>query len=650
MGKTKNKGRRGKADCPTGLPSVRDILKEEEEMCSDNEDLTLPSAYRNGSIRPTIKSIIDKLQSVSVEDKECACCTLATLAEQTEALPVILDNAVVKSTAPLVTDPSVVVRHAAVGALRNLSVCGDHDVCEAMVEQDVMTPLVALFKTQYAVGWQPQKPIEGKIDSVKEIFIDGVYLLCNLCESSSKAVRTFNKEQLVAHLVPCLNVEVYGQHVAIAVAQCLHTVSEDNAELVANLCQKENAEIVDRLLDLPCQDAGSTLLGVLGAGIIFNMNGEELSGCSAALLGKLMGVLSNALTVNAIPMVCAVVEKLQTSKERDTSEESLNWILSAQQVALEVLINICCSNGDGDNWEDVGSSDASDDVSCDDVDMEDDSPVVKFPLTVSAEVHERIISYGFMEKMLAKIEVPNEDVRKSLQKCEKGRKLYKKLLTLQCRALLGVNNLTTCLDVHDLGGPERLYSLWVSLGQLAFQQTGETGLELLEATTSAMSAILQKLAEIKSTQFEQFSLQDLQKLCELVQNAPDPRIRANGIRIIGNLGCLLGNSLSPNSSVLIKGIGTFLLDNCNKESELWVESEALDALFDVFAEDHVDPLLVELGIIEKLKNILPSLKHKINVQRKTLGEHLPIIMTAKTNLVRFINYKTTVLSGKGETH
>lgn len=621
--------------------------------CDDVPDLHgCDSNSKNGSVRMAIKSLLEKLQSAGVEDKECACCTLTSLAEQSEALSLLLEHKVVKAVAPLMTSSSVVVRHAAVSALRSLSVCGDHDVCEAMVEQDVMTPLVALLKKQYAPGWHPQKPIEGKIDSVKETFTEALHLLCNLCESSSRAVRAFNKEQLVTVLLPCLNLETYGPSVVIAVAYCLHTVSEDNAELMDRLSETPNVEVINSLLCLPSSDAGSTLIKVLSCGIIVNMQSEELSRCTPALLGNLMKVLSDALEVNVAPLMMTIAAKFTTSQESSTSEESIEWLVSAQQIALEVLINICCSNDDEDNWDDVASSDTSDEIPCFNVSMEeDDCSSSKFPLNISAEVHERIASYELHSKALKKIPVLSEDVSNALQKSARGRKLHKKLLTLQIRALLCINNLTMCLDMHDLGGPDRLYELWVNLGQMAFQQKDQSQSELLEATTSAMSAILKKLTEVKSTLFDQCTLQDIQKLCELMQHVPDPRVRTNGIRIFGSLGCLLGNSATPNAKVLLKAIGTFLLDECCKDKiELWVEAEALDALFDVFADDHLDTVFFEIGGIDRLKNILPIFKHKISAQGKTLGEHFPIIMTAKTNLVRFIKYKTMVKSGNGVSH
>lgn len=41
---------------------------------------------------------------------------------------------------------------------RNLSACGNQEVCEDMVKEDVMTPLTALLTEVRAVGFPPHTP------------------------------------------------------------------------------------------------------------------------------------------------------------------------------------------------------------------------------------------------------------------------------------------------------------------------------------------------------------------------------------------------------------------------------------------------------------------------------------------------------------
>ena len=50
----------------------------------------------------------------------------------------------------------------------------------------------------------------------------------------------------------------------------------------------------------------------------------------------------------------------------------------------------------------------------------------------------------------------------------------------------------------------------------------------------------------------------------------------------------------------------------SKDTDLWVVAEALDAIFDVFGEDHIDAIVREIGLVEKLKTVAPVLKSKVN--------------------------------------
>lgn len=55
-----------------------------------------------------------------------------------------------------------------------------------------------------------------------------------------------------------------------------------------------------------------------------------------------------------------------------------------------------------------------------------------------------------------------------------------------------------------------------------------------------------------------------------------------------------------------------MLDVCSKCADILVVAEALDSMFDVFAEDHVDYIAKEIRLLEKLKHIKKSLEPKVN--------------------------------------
>lgn len=91
-----------------------------------------------------------------------------------------------------------------------------------------------------------------------------------------------------------------------------------------------------------------------------------------------------------------------------------------------------------------------------------------------------------------------------------------------------------------------------------------------------------------------------------------PEIRANLIRMIGILALLLVNNLNEATSNVICTITEFILDQALKENEVWVLSEALDTIVDLYSEDETDLLAAKVKLVEKLTVLAPILKNKVN--------------------------------------
>lgn len=70
---------------------------------------------------------------------------------------------------------------------------------------------------------------------------------------------------------------------------------------------------------------------------------------------------------------------------------------------------------------------------------------------------------------------------------------------MRCRALLCINNLVSNLSPEELGKHDGLWELWSVIGTEVFQQANKEEVEVLEASTCAMRAVLQRLWELKTT-------------------------------------------------------------------------------------------------------------------------------------------------------
>lgn len=184
---------------PLGIPSVREMSLNDE----------LSSEHPEGAIA----IISDQLQSASVEEKMCGLQSMAFLSQNQQKAAAIIDSDIVKIAAPLLMDPNKNIRNAVAGALRSLSLCGV-EVCENLVEQDVLTPLLELMNEYASAEWTPTidhsvTHVE-QLDQMSDTFLQAVNLVWNLCESTSIALEHFNQTNILESFIRYLDYKVFG--------------------------------------------------------------------------------------------------------------------------------------------------------------------------------------------------------------------------------------------------------------------------------------------------------------------------------------------------------------------------------------------------------------------------------------------------------
>ncbi|KAJ1524347.1 hypothetical protein ONE63_010849 [Megalurothrips usitatus] len=674
MGKAKKERSRGPRHNPVGLNG--DNVMDEEEIRG--------SVSSRSKSECLIQSVLDQLQSQSEDGKLCGLHLLADVFDG-QTLEEVVQNRIVRIAGPLLVDTSPTVRNSAAGAIRNLTTNGGPDFCDILVEQDVMTPLCALLQ-KFGNSWQPKKIGTSEDDEEANTFIQATNILWNLCESNTTALKYFNQAHLLPVLVRCLDIDTFGIDVAVTVAECLNTVTENNQEAISEM--QELGTQLQQFLNSQNEEIDSLLLRVLISGILINMNGGDVGTMDPSLLCLIMAALSSALAFdqrrvlnqltseielgiqkrnrgrrrkkddidedmeseNEEEFVESEEEERKTPSKRARGKSSLTVespadvlkkeeklilnagrLLEAQQIALEVLANMC-SGGDEEEMEvdDSDSEEMSESSFGDEGGSQD-----ALPVPVPSDVLEAIVSQRLITKIWDKTILPAENVRQILSENVDCQTISNRLELLRSRAFLCLQNLLAVMDLEELGGCNDLYNMWLETTKLVFQQTKADDLQLLEAATSVMRAAVQRLAQAKATQFSSLNSDDLQILLRGESQCKDPNIRTNLIRIVG----CIGQMLVPTSSPHIPVIGKFLLDAVSRDSELWVIAEALDCIFDVFGEDETDKAAFDIDLVTKLRSLAPSLKNKVRLQKKNLGEHYHVVMTSSTNLNRFIKYK-----------
>lgn len=200
--------------------------------------------------------------------------------------------------------------------------------------------------------------------------------------------------------------------------------------------------------------------------------------------------------------------------------------------------------------------------------------------------------------------------------------------TLRISCILCLQNLCNVMSIEDLGGDSAIYNVWIDLGQQVFQNSQD--IVLVEASTALMRATLDHL-RTSAHLFKQMTQKDLEMMLKGAEVCSEPEIRANWLRMLGVLGCLL-----PENSVKI--IIECLLQQCFKENDVWTLSEALDALMDLFSDNDWNQISCEMNLAQKTRELEKILKNKLRQQKRELAERYPAVCTVRTNLTRFTKY------------
>ncbi|KAM9508546.1 HEAT repeat-containing protein 3 isoform 6-T6 [Guaruba guarouba] len=571
MGKSRGRRFRQVPFSPAGL----------EQRCHEGDDPDEEPAAE----------LLEKVQHPSAEVREYACASISKLLQEQQAIPAFLQRDVVRCLGPLLMDYSLAVRETAAGALRNLSACGGFEVCDDMVSKDIMTPLVALLK-ECSTGLDanqlsPEKRIEMDKNYIEDIANEAINLLWNVCECSSTAVHIFNKEGCLEAVLLYMKKFSTNVDLAISAANCLQAVTEDNPDLLYSF-NASSQQVLETVMLCPESTMKHILLRTLTAGIIWNIKGTIPPGSLGSMVNAILKIFSESLAIDAgetiIRMKEAEKNRLKLAVEGETEEnmsdvtencvlsedydleeipkgkvkkgendisdflppdqrelKEVTALLMAQQTALEIIVNMCCSEDPSDDeWEELSSSDESDFM---ENSYNDGSGLLMSPLCLSDEVNS-----AFLNNLIPKKSVT----------------------------------------------PEQLWTL-----------------------------------------------------CEAGMNSSSASVKVNIVSILGISGSILAKG--QDTAEKLKVIGKFLLEVAMKESSLVVAGEALDALFDVFADGkEAEKAAVEIRLLPALKEFQPVFKMRMRKGKgKYSTDQLCVLDNVKMNLRRFIAYQETL--GKSPT-
>lgn len=119
-----------------------------------------------------------------------------------------------------------------------------------------------------------------------------------------------------------------------------------------------------------------------------------------------------------------------------------------------------------------------------------------------------------------------------------------------------------------------------------------------------MRATLEHLKGSKEL-FEQVTESDLMLILKGVEECKNSEIKANWLRMLGQLGCLLDERM-------VKKITEFILDASSNEEDVWTLSEALDSFMDMFSDNDWNQIVFDLNVVAKSRELEKILKTKVS--------------------------------------
>lgn len=642
MGKTKHNKRKDRHK-PTGMISVQEAKAKESE-CDVLESKTLP--------------ILEKLNCL--EDREHACAGLANLVLEPDAIMSLMKHRIVRRVAPLILDKDEAVQEAATGVLRNLSISSEPSICQMMIDQDVMTPVVIYIRefSEHLLNSHESHDVIKQQSCVHEQLM---HLLLNLCENASKTITIANEECIIPILTTFLNADILPVANVLVTAQCLCTITEDNHPAGEALVNSNNSvAILEKNVLCDDESRKMMLIKVFAAGTLFNICQSLPSHKAFEMFQAIATVFAKVLDNDIFQSVERLNERIKAHKESQTvngclengenSEEKrlvmidqeiqqFQQILEAQKITLEILTNMCCSDESLDeDCEGYSSDDIEEDCSVQqhmDLDM-DSSHLFE-------EIITSVVSQKLPKKVLQKCSFVDLNDSDGVMATERMAGCRKIIETIQTRALVCLNNILSTIDVDQLGGPEAMTHLWTKIMDIAFQNNGSaSGFsrsddEFVVAASGALRSVLERLASTKRQQCvtdEQVSL-----LCHLTCVVKLEAARVNLMNVLGIVGKIIIAS-STDEIEPLQCIGTVLRDVVVSGESLWVIAEALDAIYDIFADSpSADIAASNIALLSHLERTVSVLKSRVRKERQTLGDRVPIVNTARTNLVRFLKYK-----------
>lgn len=655
----------------------------------------------------TILPLIAKLSSPDANERAWAAAGASNLLmHDAGTRRLMLSKNLIGALIERLTDSVHEVVVEALGALRNLTVVGGDEVISEMYNKGVLTPVAALIPPlgnmidTMLSGAAGTTEEQEKRKTVWDWAENVISVIWAMAENSEKALKFVNKLDIIPFLMSFMrNVDKISPKVIVAAAQCLYTLTDDNPDCrVVFVKNPDYIQPLKNILGSNVNAEEELLIKALAAGIVINLrtiispkaSESDFSDIHGAVLPVLSAALSydlqkaSAEAAAAAQVVNAQKQEFDLSKPNQpatTEEQTLALIetrLQTLQLALELIANICTESVEGvdhedeqeEEWKDEGADDDEMEGDEDEEDMTQDNEkkdndldentlremdqlaAEEKPMDLSGHpiinilintVFPALINLGTPTPLsFPEQEVPTPATVAPL--------ITAQLATTHLRAIEALNNfLLTMADAvpgkwwykHRKADAEQC---WVWLFQQAGTVAGkgvqvgaeEKGQEMRGAILDAIVGCLWTLARGLNANVP-LSDFHIPALMGAYSSTTSDSMR---VKAIGCLGVIAKRQGAIETN---KVIGEFLINLLKNKPSTDACVEALNAIFDIYADAEFDydlPVFVQGNFNQELKGMVKMVKFMVrNIDKRKDRDLRNRADEASMNLVEFVKYK-----------
>ncbi|KAG0325786.1 hypothetical protein BGZ99_000163 [Dissophora globulifera] len=525
-----------------------------------------------------------------------------------------------------------------------------------------------------------------------------------LSENSEKALKVVNKLNIIPFLMSFMNnVDKVPPRVIVAAAQCIYTLTDDNPDCrVTFVKNPEYIRPFQNILTLNVAGEQELLIKTLACGIVINLRTVIVSSASegdfseihSAVLPVLSGALSYDLQKASAEAVAAAAEITKVQKQEpdlskpnqpaSTEELALAAIetrLQTLQLALELIANICTESVEGveeeeEEWKNEGGDDDAmdaDDDNDDDANLEngmqdekkDDgmdentlremeqlAAASETPMDLSGHPIINILTNNVFPALtnLATVTPLSFPAQEVPTPATAAPQVTAQLATTHLRALEALNNFL--LTMADAVPGKWWYKqrkadaeqCWTWLFQQAGTVAGtgvqvgaeEKGQEMRGAILDAIVGCLWTLARGLDADVPLGGFH-IPALMGAYSSTTSDSMRVKSIGCLGVIARRQG-AIETN-----KVIGEFLIKLLKNNPSTEACVEALNAIFDIYADGDFDydlPVYVQGNFNEELKGMIKMARFMVrNIDRRKNRDLRNRGDEVVLNLVEFVKYK-----------